>query len=88
MLQTCGWHVQAVQSRQLGLGPAVSWLCLCSHVLARVRLAAQQLFSRCCLCRGASAAVIVYDITSSESFKKAQDWVKELQRQVRTEYKG
>eukprot|EP00891_Asterochloris_glomerata_P006442 jgi/Astpho2/6442/Aster-08287 len=31
--------------------------------------------------RGASAAVIVYDITSSESFKKAQDWVKELQRQ-------
>lgn len=40
------------------------------------------------LCRGASAAVIVYDITSSESFKKAQDWVKELQRQVRAEYKA
>ncbi|XAR54463.1 hypothetical protein NMG60_11029603 [Bertholletia excelsa] len=30
--------------------------------------------------RGAAVAVIVYDITSSESFAKAQYWVKELQK--------
>ncbi|KAL0756082.1 hypothetical protein Bca101_093750 [Brassica carinata] len=30
--------------------------------------------------RGAGVAVIVYDITSPESFKKAQYWVKELQK--------
>lgn len=32
-------------------------------------------------CRGASAAVIVYDITSPESFTRAKAWVRELQRQ-------
>lgn len=31
--------------------------------------------------RGAAAAIIVYDITQSESFTKAKNWVKELQRQ-------
>jgi small GTP-binding protein len=31
--------------------------------------------------RGAQAAVVVYDITSIESFERAQSWVKELQRQ-------
>merc|ERR1712065_84925 len=31
--------------------------------------------------RGAQAAVEVYDITSIESFERAQSWVKELQRQ-------
>eukprot|EP00192_Tetraselmis_astigmatica_P025582 CAMPEP_0117648362 /NCGR_PEP_ID=MMETSP0804-20121206/358_1 /TAXON_ID=1074897 /ORGANISM="Tetraselmis astigmatica, Strain CCMP880" /LENGTH=199 /DNA_ID=CAMNT_0005453947 /DNA_START=665 /DNA_END=1264 /DNA_ORIENTATION=+ len=31
--------------------------------------------------RGAAAAVIVYDITSQESFTRAQSWVKELQQQ-------
>lgn len=31
--------------------------------------------------RGAAAAVIVYDITSEESFTRAQTWVKELQQQ-------
>merc|ERR1712226_967651 len=31
--------------------------------------------------RGAAAAVIVYDITSSDSFEKAKNWVRELQRQ-------
>lgn len=31
--------------------------------------------------RGAAAAVIVYDITSLESFEKAKKWVQELQRQ-------
>merc|ERR1711991_441387 len=31
--------------------------------------------------RGAQAAVVVYDITSIESFERAQAWVKELQRQ-------
>ncbi len=31
--------------------------------------------------RGAQAAVVVYDITSIESFERAQQWVKELQRQ-------
>ncbi|CAM6085588.1 unnamed protein product [Calypogeia fissa] len=30
--------------------------------------------------RGASAAVVVYDITSPDSFNKAQFWVKELQK--------
>lgn len=31
--------------------------------------------------RGAAAAVIVFDITNSESLTKAKAWVKELQRQ-------
>jgi len=31
--------------------------------------------------RGAQAAIVVYDITSMESFERAQGWVKELQRQ-------
>jgi small GTP-binding protein len=31
--------------------------------------------------RGAPAAIIVYDITSRESFQRAEQWVKELQRQ-------
>ncbi|KAJ7559416.1 hypothetical protein O6H91_04G084000 [Diphasiastrum complanatum] len=30
--------------------------------------------------RGASAAIVVYDITSNDSFQKAQYWVKELQK--------
>ena len=32
--------------------------------------------------RGAQAALIVYDITSKDSFSKAQNWVRELQRQA------
>ena len=32
--------------------------------------------------RGAAAAVIVFDITSKDSFAKAKSWIKELQRQV------
>lgn len=31
--------------------------------------------------RGAQAAIVVYDITNSESFDRAKNWVKELQRQ-------
>lgn len=31
--------------------------------------------------RGAAAAVIVYDITSTDSFSRAKAWVRELQRQ-------
>jgi len=31
--------------------------------------------------RGAQAAIIVYDITSTESYEKAKNWVRELQRQ-------
>ncbi|XP_044463830.1 ras-related protein RABF2a-like isoform X2 [Mangifera indica] len=31
--------------------------------------------------RGAAAAIVVYDITSIESFEKAKKWVQELQRQ-------
>ncbi|KAJ3672308.1 hypothetical protein LUZ60_007029 [Juncus effusus] len=31
--------------------------------------------------RGAAAAIIVYDITSTESFEKAKKWVVELQKQ-------
>jgi len=32
--------------------------------------------------RGAQAAIVVYDITNQESFAKAKNWVKELQRQA------
>jgi small GTP-binding protein len=32
--------------------------------------------------RGAAAAVVVYDITSPESFSKAQYWVKVCYRQI------
>ena len=31
--------------------------------------------------RGAAAAIVVYDITSLESFQRAKSWVKELQMQ-------
>ena len=31
--------------------------------------------------RGAAAAIIVYDITSTDSFGRAKNWVRELQRQ-------
>jgi len=31
--------------------------------------------------RGAAAAVVVYDVTNKQSFVRAQNWVKELQRQ-------
>ena len=34
--------------------------------------------------RGAQAALVVYDITSKDSFIKAQNWVHELQRQSNT----
>ena len=32
--------------------------------------------------RGAQTAVVVYDITNEESFARAKNWVKELQRQA------
>ena len=32
--------------------------------------------------RGAAAAVVVYDVTSRDSFARAQAWVRELQRQA------
>ena len=32
--------------------------------------------------RGAQAAIVVYDITNKETFQKAQNWIKELQRQA------
>lgn len=32
--------------------------------------------------RGAQAAIVVYDITNQESFAKAKNWVRELQRQA------
>ncbi|KAL7135351.1 hypothetical protein ABFS83_11G088800 [Erythranthe nasuta] len=32
--------------------------------------------------RGAAAAIIVYDITSSDSFSRAKKWVQELQKQA------
>ena len=31
--------------------------------------------------RGAAAAVVVYDITSADSYERAKSWVSELQRQ-------
>ena len=32
--------------------------------------------------RGASAAIIVYDVTSQESFLKAKHWISELRKNV------
>ncbi|KAG8566013.1 hypothetical protein GDO81_013061 [Engystomops pustulosus] len=32
--------------------------------------------------RGAQAAIVVYDITNTETFARAKNWVKELQRQA------
>jgi len=32
--------------------------------------------------RGAQAAIVVYDITNVETFDKAKEWIKELQRQA------
>ena len=32
--------------------------------------------------RGAQAAIVVYDVTKEESFERAVNWVKELQRQA------
>ncbi|KAL9646606.1 hypothetical protein ABK040_012198 [Willaertia magna] len=34
--------------------------------------------------RGAAAAIVVYDITNADSFQRAKQWVKELQRQGNT----
>jgi GTPase SAR1 family protein len=31
------------------------------------------------MCAGSHVALVVYDITSSDSFKRAKAWVKELQ---------
>lgn len=36
--------------------------------------------------RGAQAAIVVYDIQNQDSFERAKNWVKELQRQVRLIY--
>ena len=33
--------------------------------------------------RGAQAAIVVYDITNQDTFTRAKNWVKELQRQAR-----
>lgn len=33
--------------------------------------------------RGAQAAIVVYDITNTDTFVRAKNWVKELQRQAR-----
>jgi Ras-related protein Rab-5C len=33
--------------------------------------------------RGAQAAIVVYDITNTDTFTRAKNWVKELQRQAR-----
>lgn len=35
--------------------------------------------------RGAQAAIIVFDVTNAESFLKAKEWVKELERHVLSE---
>jgi small GTP-binding protein len=32
--------------------------------------------------RGAQAAIVVYDITNADTFERAKNWVKELQRQA------
>jgi len=35
--------------------------------------------------RGAQAAIVVYDITNPDTFERAKNWVKELQRQARSD---
>jgi len=35
--------------------------------------------------RGAQAAIVVYDITNPDTFERAKNWVKELQRQARAD---
>eukprot|EP00095_Tigriopus_kingsejongensis_P011810 snap_masked-scaffold71_size417697-processed-gene-3.3 protein:Tk11810 transcript:snap_masked-scaffold71_size417697-processed-gene-3.3-mRNA-1 annotation:"ras-related protein rab-5c" len=35
--------------------------------------------------RGAQAAIVVYDITNQDTFTRAKNWVKELQRQARAD---
>lgn len=35
--------------------------------------------------KGASAGIVVYDITSMESFEGAKNWIKELQNHLSTE---
>lgn len=35
--------------------------------------------------RGAQAAIVVYDILNQDSFQRAQTWVNELQRKVRSD---
>lgn len=47
-----------------------------------ISIGTTELYSYTCTCRGAAAAVIVFDITSKDSFAKAKSWIKELQRQV------
>ena len=51
-------------------------LCCASSTHVNGRCSASRI-----LCRGAAAAVVVFDITNAESFAKAKNWVKELQRQ-------
>lgn len=34
----------------------------------------------CYACRGAAAAIVVYDITSKHSFQRAKTWVEELRK--------
>lgn len=35
--------------------------------------------------RGAQAAIVVYDITNTDTFERAKNWVRELQRQARSD---
>ena len=35
--------------------------------------------------RGAQAAIVVYDLTNPDTFERAKNWVKELQRQARSD---
>lgn len=51
---------------------------LCMDILVQLGYHVASMF------RGAAAAVIVFDITSKDSFAKAKSWIKELQRQVVT----
>ena len=63
--------------------PALSGPAGLPHSALRLCLHAQQTFlcSRSVHGRGAAAAIIVYDITSTDSFNRAKAWVRELQRQ-------
>ena len=50
-----------------------------AHSVPLDRLVTDHYAPFCVFARGAAAAIIVYDVTSADSFTRAKNWVKELQ---------
>lgn len=77
------WPADKGQSKG-GLGQQVyPYECVRACIRSIVSPTEGPLITCMCLpyCRGAAAAIIVYDITSTDSFNRAKAWVRELQRQ-------